>query len=48
MGWTFGVIGGSAAIRPKFIRTLASWEILLKDPAGLGEPAPAPFLARIS
>ena len=34
VAWLSAVIGGSATIRPRFLR-----EILLKDLAGLGEPA---------
>ena len=48
MAWPFAVIGGSATIRPRFMRRLFLEEIPLKDLAGLGEPAPAPFLLRMS
>ena len=49
VAWLLAVIGGSATIKPRFIRNLFFFkEILLKDLAGQGEPAPAPFcLARI-
>ena len=48
VAWLLAVIGGSATITPRFMRSLFFLEILLKDLAGQGEPAPAPFcLARI-